>query len=112
MEKRRPGRPRLLDPEESRERPQHQVRAFDEEWQLIRSFTQVAKKDPNLARHLLLGGIPEPSNPAAIEKEKESLSCTISQMEKTLDMLRKREAFLSLLLMRGEGQTDNQENHR
>ena len=44
------GRPKSL---ESRERPQHQVRAFEEEWELIKIFATIVKTDIKKAEEIL-----------------------------------------------------------
>lgn len=34
-------------------RKQHQIRAFDEEWEIIRAFSRIVKKDPERAKRMM-----------------------------------------------------------
>ncbi|MDY6053321.1 MAG: hypothetical protein SPI64_04280 [Anaerovibrio sp.] len=47
------GRPKGSTKEDSNIRKQHQVRAHEEEWELIKEFATLVKKDINKARQLL-----------------------------------------------------------
>ena len=46
----RAGRPRSLI---SKERPQHQVRAFEDEWRLIKAYAAIVKTDIKLAEEIM-----------------------------------------------------------
>ena len=46
------GRPRI-DPADSRKRPNHGMRAWPEEWKLIRRFQKAVLKDSELAEEYL-----------------------------------------------------------
>lgn len=47
------GRHKLADPSLSKRRGQHQVRAFDNEWVLIKRFVALVKKQPEECEKLL-----------------------------------------------------------
>lgn len=47
------GRPKGTTKDVSQIRPQHQVRAFEDEWELIKEFAKIAKTDIDKARKLL-----------------------------------------------------------
>ncbi len=47
------GRPKGTVKGYSEARPQHQVRAYEEEWRLIKAFAEIAKKDPARAARML-----------------------------------------------------------
>ena len=49
----RAGRPRLSHPADSKTRPQHQVRAYDDEWEVIKRFAALAKRDLQRAREIV-----------------------------------------------------------
>jgi len=49
----RAGRPKLQSPEDSKARKQRQLRAHDDEWELIREFAKLVKADIEKARELL-----------------------------------------------------------
>lgn len=51
--KRKPGRPKGSVKGYSIARPQNQMRAFPEEWELIKRFAKLARKDPEQAEKLL-----------------------------------------------------------
>ena len=42
-----------LDPEKRRERGIHQIRAFDNEWEQIKTFMQLVRKDPDKCKLFL-----------------------------------------------------------
>lgn len=46
------GRP-LKQDSDKKQRPQHQVRAFDEEWELIKAFSKIVKTDIDKAKKIL-----------------------------------------------------------
>lgn len=47
------GRPKGSTKEVSNARPQHQLRAFADEWEMIREFAQIVKKDRERAERIL-----------------------------------------------------------
>nr|DAM14927.1 MAG TPA: hypothetical protein [Caudoviricetes sp.] len=47
------GRPKGTRKGYSIARPQHQVRAYDDEWELIKAFAKIVKKDPEKAAKIL-----------------------------------------------------------
>ncbi len=47
------GRPQGSTKETSNQRPQHQVRAFPEEWELIKKFAKLVKDNPEKAKKML-----------------------------------------------------------
>ena len=47
------GRPKGTTKDISMVRKQRQVRAFDEEWEMIKEFAAIVKKDPVRAKDLL-----------------------------------------------------------
>lgn len=47
------GRPKGTTKEVSNQRPQHQVRAFDDEWEIIKAFATLVKKDKEKAMELM-----------------------------------------------------------
>lgn len=47
------GRPKGTRKGYSIARPQHQVRAHDDEWELIKAFANIVKKDPEKAAKIL-----------------------------------------------------------
>lgn len=47
------GRPKGTTKAESNQRKQRQVRAHDDEWQMIKEFVDIARKDPDRARRIL-----------------------------------------------------------
>lgn len=49
----RAGRPKLTGPDASKKRPVHAVRAFDDEWNLIKRFTKLVKRDMKKAGELI-----------------------------------------------------------
>ena len=49
----RAGRPRLANPADSRTRPQHAIRAYDDEWEVIKQFAALAKRDLQKAREIV-----------------------------------------------------------
>lgn len=49
----RAGRPRLANPADSKARPQHQVRAYDDEWAVIKEFVAIARTDLQRAQKLV-----------------------------------------------------------
>lgn len=44
------GRPKLKDPSESKERGIHMIRAYDEEWELIKKFQLMTRGDIELCK--------------------------------------------------------------
>ena len=46
------GRPFKND-SDKKQRPQHQVRAFDEEWELIKALSKIVKTDIDKAKKIL-----------------------------------------------------------
>ncbi len=51
--KRKVGRPRLTYKGYTIARPLKQMRAYDEEWAMIKAFAKVVKKDPERAAKIL-----------------------------------------------------------
>ena len=51
--KRKPGRPKGSVKGYSIARPQNQIRAFPEEWELIKRFAALVRKDPEKATVIL-----------------------------------------------------------
>lgn len=51
--KRKAGRPKGSTKGYSIARPQHQVRAYNDEWEVIKEFAKVAKQDLELAKRML-----------------------------------------------------------
>lgn len=49
----RAGRPRLASPADSKMRPQHAIRAYAEEWEVIKRFVALAKQDLQKAREIV-----------------------------------------------------------
>ena len=47
------GRPKGSTKETSNQRPQHQVRAFPEEWELIKECAKFVKDNPEKAKQLI-----------------------------------------------------------
>lgn len=47
------GRPKGTVKEESNQRKQHQVRAYDDEWKLIKAFSNIVKKDRERAERMM-----------------------------------------------------------
>ena len=47
------GRPKGSIKEISVQRKQHQVRAFDDEWAMIKEFATIVKKDPERAKRMI-----------------------------------------------------------
>ena len=47
------GRPKGSTKEISVQRKQHQVRAFDDEWAMIKEFASIVKKDPGRAKRMM-----------------------------------------------------------
>ena len=47
------GRKKLADPSLSKTRPQHQVRAYENEWGLIKRFVVIVRKSPKECEKLL-----------------------------------------------------------
>jgi len=47
------GRPKGTRKGYSIARPQHQVRAYDDEWELIKAFAKIVKKDSEKAEKIL-----------------------------------------------------------
>ena len=47
------GRPKGTTKEVSNQRPQHKVRAFDDEWEIIKAFAALVKKDKEKAIELM-----------------------------------------------------------
>lgn len=47
------GRKKLADPSLSKQRKQHQVRAFDNEWELIKKFVNIVRRSPEQCAKVL-----------------------------------------------------------
>jgi hypothetical protein len=47
------GRPKGTVKGFSEARPQHQVRAYEEEWAVIKAFAEIVKKDPERAARMM-----------------------------------------------------------
>ena len=47
------GRKKLADPSLSKKRPQHQVRAFEHEWVLVKRFVKIVRKSPETCEKIL-----------------------------------------------------------
>lgn len=52
-EKRKVGRPKGSVKGYSIARPQHQIRAYEDEWEVIKEFAKVAKKDLERAKRMM-----------------------------------------------------------
>ena len=47
------GRPKGTTKDVSVQRKQHQVRAFDDEWEIIKALAAIVKKDPERAKQMM-----------------------------------------------------------
>lgn len=63
------GRPRLKSPEDSKIRPTHQIRAYEEEYMMIKRFMYACRKNPDACMKML--DLLESAMPGTIRRDQQ-----------------------------------------